>query len=107
MFLSFLVLVTGQFIFFYLPFDPKPVAIAVTFVTQPFQFNFTTTALSWQAIFRLHSASSSFFCVIIYIPFHPFCVSSEQENVKSDILWVQESHYTASHLLYIRRVLAH
>lgn len=31
---------------FYLPFDPKPVAIAVTFVTQPFQFNFTTTALS-------------------------------------------------------------
>ena len=31
---------------FYLPFDPKPVAIAVTFVTQPFQFNFTTTAPS-------------------------------------------------------------
>lgn len=31
---------------FYLPFDPKPVAITVTFVTQPFQFNFTTTALS-------------------------------------------------------------
>lgn len=36
---------------FYLPFDPKPVAIAVTFVTQPFQFNFTTTALSQLTIF--------------------------------------------------------
>lgn len=31
---------------FYLPFDPKPEAVTVTFVTQPFQFNFTTTALS-------------------------------------------------------------
>lgn len=46
MFSSFLTLETAQFIFFYLAFDPKPVAIAVTFVTQPFQFNFTTTALS-------------------------------------------------------------
>lgn len=36
----------GTVYLFYLPFDPKPVAIAVTFVTQPFQFNFTTTALS-------------------------------------------------------------
>lgn len=31
---------------FYLPFDPKPVAIAVTFVTQHFQFNFNCTIVA-------------------------------------------------------------
>lgn len=55
-------------------------AIAVTFVTQPFQFNFTTTALSRLTIFRLHSVSSTSFCPIFLYSFHPLCVSSEGEN---------------------------
>lgn len=97
------------FFFFYLRFDPKPAAITVTFVTQPFQFNFTTTALSWLTISRLRSAGFSFFCVLFYIPSHLFCEFSELENAGADILWVQEKLLYDFPLTvqYIPRVLAH
>lgn len=94
-------IVDGTVYLFYLAFDPKLVAITVTFVTQPFQFNFTTSALSWLTIFRLRSAGSSFFVSSFNIPFLPFCGSSERENAKVDILWVQQNYCTASPLYYM------
>lgn len=105
--LSFLVMVTAQFIFFIYPLirnqwqslwhlSPN------TFNSISQQLHYRSSQSSGYALPAPLSFVSSF-----YIPFHPFCGSSEQENATSDILWVQESHYTASHLLYIRRVLAH
>lgn len=111
----FPVVVTAQFIFFIYPVIRNQ-AIAVTFVTQPFQFNFTTTALSQLTIFRLHSVSSTSFCPIFLYSFHPLCVSSEGENAgllsskpMGGVGVGLDSHFGRSHLAdpCLWRVLAH
>lgn len=85
----FPVVVTAQFIFFFFIYPViRNQAIAVTFVTQPFQFNFTTSALSQLTIFRLHSVSSTSFCPIFVCFFPP---SLWMRKRRSHIFWVPKS----------------
>lgn len=107
------------FLFFYLPFDPKRVAIAVTFVTQPFQFNFTTTALSQLTISRLRAASSPLFPIVSSFSYSrpalpPSPVSKKEKNKKIKNAKMQsliscerrKTTIRASHLLYVHAGVA-
>lgn len=108
-FRCFPAVVTAQFIFFIYP-GIRNQAIAVTFVTQPFQFNFTTTALSRLTIFRLQSVSATSFCPIFlyFLPPTLRILRSEKMRVWYP-LSAAESHFGSSSLadLCIWSALAH